>query len=180
MTEPAEPEMPPPVHRIVEALLFVGGAPLTFDKARGIVRGLSEEQFEEAVEQLQRDYRKQNRPYHIEPRGKGVVLTLKQKYQIVQTRLMGGLREARLSNTAVDVLALVAYQQPATRSEVDALRGGESGTLLRQLIRRGLVQVLPKAEGEGEPRYGTTARFLEMFGLSSLEDLPRTQDLQQI
>lgn len=172
---------PPPLHRIIEALLFVGGAPLTFERARGIVRGLNEEQFTGAVHRLERDYRQQNRPYQVEPRGAGFVLALKKKYQMVQQRLLGGLREARLSNAAVDVLALVAYRQPTTREEVDSLRGADSGGILRQLIRRGLVQVLHRGDsGQREATYGTTPRFLEMFGLKSLDDLPRTQDLQQI
>ena len=181
MTQSPESTVPPPLHRIIEALLFVGGAPLTHEKLRGIIRGITSEQFQQVVDDLQRDYRKQNRPYHIESKGKGVILTLRQKYQAVQTRLLGGLREARLSNSAVDVLALVAYRQPATRSEVDSLRGAESAGILRQLVRRGLIQVLHRADAaHNEATYGTTPRFLEMFGLSSLDDLPRTQDLQQI
>lgn len=179
--EPLESAVPPPLHRILESLLFVGGAPLALDKARAILRGLTEEEFQQALDHLQKEYRRQNRPYHIEPRGKGFVLTLKQRFQVVQQRLLGGLREARLSGPAVDVLALVAYRQPATRGEVDSLRGADSGTLLRQLIRRGLVQVLHRGDStQREATYGTTSRFLELFGLTSLEDLPRTQDLQQI
>jgi segregation and condensation protein B len=180
MDEPAD-FVPPPLERVLEAILFVGGAPLTFNRAKGLIRGLSEEQFEAALTQLGRDYRRQNRPYHIENKGQGFLLTLKPRYQSVQHRLLGGLREARLSNVAVDVLALVAYRQPTTKSEVDALRGAESGALLRQLIRRGLVQVLQRGDSsQREATYGTTQRFLELFGLQSLEDLPRTQDLQQI
>lgn len=174
-------DLPPPVLRILEAILFVGGAPLTYERAKGLVRGLTAEQFDESLEQLQRAYRRQNRPYHIENKGQGFLMTLKPRFQAVQSRLLGGLREARLSSAAVDTLALVAYRQPTTKGEVDALRGAESGAVLRQLIRRGLVQVLQRGDGgERETTYGTTPRFLELFGLQSLEDLPRTQDLQQI
>ncbi len=96
-------------------------------------------------------------------------------------KLHGGVREARLSTAAVDVLALVAYRQPATKAEIDSLRGGESGALLRQLVRRGLIQVVYRGEASRkEVSYGTTARFLELFNLQSLEDLPRTRDLQQL
>src|SRR5262245_25591887 len=108
-------------------------------------------------------------------------MALKPRFQPVQSRLLGGLREARLSTAAVDALALVAYRQPTTKAEVDALRGGESGHLLRQLIRRGLVQVLQRGDSsQREATYGTTPRFLELFGLQNLEDLPRTEDLRQI
>src|SRR5215212_3814934 len=70
-----EPASPPPAMRIIEALLFVGGAPLTAKRAREILRGLSEEQFEEAISQLNADYRRQARPYAIQPQGAGWVLT---------------------------------------------------------------------------------------------------------
>src|SRR6266446_2291309 len=145
-TMPEEPgdDTPPPLARIIEALLFVGGTPLTYQRARGILRGLSAEQFQETLDQLQRDYRWQRRPYQIETRGAGVVLALQTKYQFLETRLLGGLREARLSSAAIDVLAIVAYRQPATREEIDTVRGLESSSTLRQLVRRGLVRVLQR------------------------------------
>ncbi len=124
--EPVEPTPPAPL-RIVEALLFVGGPPLTAARAREIVRGLTEEQFLQAVERLNHDYRRQNRPYLIQPQDSGHVLTLRPRHRPVLDRLYGSMREARLSNVAVDVLALVAYRQPATRQEIDSLRGAESG-----------------------------------------------------
>jgi segregation and condensation protein B len=176
-----EPAAPPPPLRVVEALLFVGGPPLTAVRAAEVVRGLSPEQFTQAIDTLNQDYRRQGRPYTVQVQGPGYVLTLRPRYRPVVGRLYGGPREARLSAAAVDVLALVAYRQPATKPEVDSLRGAESGALLRQLVRRGLVAVLQRGEaGQREVTYGTTARFLELFGLKSLDDLPRTQDLQQI
>jgi segregation and condensation protein B len=180
---PATPvaETPPPPVRIIEALLFTGGAPLTAAQACDIIRGLTAEQFLEALDVLNQDYRRQGRPYVIQPQGQGYVLTLRPRYRKVVDRLYGGTREARLSPAALDVLALVAYRQPATKQEVDSLRGAESGALLRQLVRRGLIAVVQRADAaQREVAYGTTGRFLELFGLSSLEDLPRTQDLQQL
>jgi segregation and condensation protein B len=167
--------------RILEALLFVGGAPLTAPRACEIVRGLTAEQFAQALDSLNQDYRRQGRPYSIQPHGSGFVLSVRPRFRGVVEKLHGGVREARLSTGAVDVLALVAYRQPATKAEVDALRGAESGNLLRQLVRRGLIQVLYRGDAEHkEVSYGTTPRFLELFGLSSLEDLPRTHDLQHL
>jgi segregation and condensation protein B len=178
---PAPPETPPPAVRIVEALLFTGGAPLTAALACDLVRGLTPEGFAEALDALNQDYRRQGRPYLIQPQGDGYVLTLRPRYRKVIERLHGGPREARLSAPALDVLALVAYRQPATKQEVDSLRGAESGSLLRQLVRRGLIAVVQRADAtQREVAYGTTGRFLELFGLGSLEDLPRTQDLQQL
>lgn len=174
-------EAPPSPQRILEALLFVGGEPLTAKRACEIIRGLNPEQFTQALDRLNHDYRRQGRPYAIQPQGQGYVLALRPRYRSVAEKLLGGVREARLSTAAIDVLALVAYRQPATKAEVDALRGIESGALLRQLVRRGLIQVVYRGDAaHKEVSYGTTPRFLELFGLQTLDDLPRTQDLQQL
>ncbi len=175
----AAPKVPPAPVRILEALLFVGGPPLTSSRACQVIRGMTAEQFTQSIDELNRAYRRQNRPYSIQPRDQGYVLALKPKFRGVMEKLFGGVREARLSTQAIDVLALVAYRQPATKIEIDSLRGGESGSLLRQLVRRGLIQIVYRAEAEHkEVSYGTTPRFLEVFGLPSLDDLPKTQELE--
>jgi segregation and condensation protein B len=172
---------PPPLKRILEALLFVGGPPLTGQRAGEAVRGLTPAQFAQALDDLNRDYRQQGRPYAIRSQDQGYVLALRPRYRPVLEKLYGTTREARLSPQAIDVLALVAYRQPATKQEIDSLRGAESGALLRQLVRRGLVAVVQRADSnQREVAYGTTPRFLELFGLTSLEDLPQTQDLQKL
>jgi segregation and condensation protein B len=179
---PAEQAAPPPLERIVEALLFVGGAPLSIVRACETVRDLTPEQFTDAVATLNREYRQQGRPYRIAQRDKGYELALRPVFRAVRDRILGrgaaGAREAKLSQPAQDTLALVAYRQPVTRQEVDSLRGADSLALLRQLVRLGLISV---QGGSGvETCYGTTSRFLTLFGLRSLDDLPRTQDLQRM
>jgi segregation and condensation protein B len=172
---------PPPPLRIIEALLFVGGAPLDAKRARDILRGLTQEQFDDAVTNLNADYRRQDRPYSIQPHENGWVLTLRPRWRHVIDKLYGGIREARLSTAAIDVLAIVAYRQPITKGETDNFRGAESGALLRQLVRRGLIQIVPLPGAKPkEIAYSTTLKFLEMFGLSTLDDLPKTHDLQQL
>lgn len=177
--EPAVPAAPPPLVRIVEALLFIGGPPLTPVRACEAIRGLTPAQFVQAIDALNKDYRRQHRPYTIRTQDQGYVLALQPSFRPVLDKLYGGTREARLSPAAVDVLALVAYRQPATKQEVDNLRGVDSGALLRQLVRRGLVQIVHRGDAaQREVSYGTTPRFLQLFGLHSLEDMPQTQDLQ--
>jgi segregation and condensation protein B len=173
-----ESKTPPAPMRIIEALLFVGGEPLSATRAEAIVRGLKAEQFTEVIDELNHAYRRQNRPYTIQPKGDGYVLAVRPKHRGLLDKLYGGVREARLSTQAVDVLALVAYRQPATKAEIDSLRGAESGPLLRQLVRRGLIHVVYRADADRkEVSYGTTPRFLEVFGLQNLDDLPKTQEL---
>jgi segregation and condensation protein B len=176
-----EAPVPPSLERILEALFFVGGRPLTPDSAAGAVRGVTPNQFHEAVASLNRQYRRQGRPYSIALSSDGYILSLRPRFRNVVERLYGQAREARLSTAAVDVLALVAYRQPVSKQEVDSLRGAESGTLLRQLVRRGLVCVSQRGEaGRRDVSYGTTSRFLELFKLTGLDDLPQTQDLQKL
>ncbi len=172
---------PPPLVRIVEALLFVGGAPLTAARAGETIRGLTESDFSEVITSLNAEYRAQGRPYLIQAQGAGHVMALRPRFQGVMERLYGGQRAARLSAASIDVLALVAYRQPATKQEIDTLRGTDCGSLLRQLVRRGLIAVVQRADAHGrEVSYATTARFLELFKLRSLDDLPQTQDLQRL
>jgi segregation and condensation protein B len=169
-----EPDVPPPPARLIEALLFAGGQPLTPDRAAAVVRGLSADHVRNLVDELNRTYRRQNRPYAIQSTEQGYVLALRSRYHAVVERLAGGPREARLSKAAVEVLSLIAFRQPVTRADIDGQRGSDSGALIRQLVRLGLVSVLP------DSAYGTTPRFLDLFGLQSLDDLPQTLDLQQI
>ena len=177
----AAPVVPPPVLRILEALLFVGGAPLTSARGCETIRGLTPAQFVQAIDALNQAYRRQGRPYIVHLQNQGYVMALRPSFQPVLTKLYGTVREVRLSPAAIDVLALVAYRQPATRQEIESARGAESGAILRQLVRRGLIAVVHRGEAaQREVSYGTTPRFLEFFGLKSLDDLPRAQELQPL
>jgi segregation and condensation protein B len=171
---------PPPPERIVEALLFVGGAPLSVTRACEAVRGLTPGGLAEAVAALNRAYRRQNRPYRIQLRERGYEMVLRPAFRAVRDRLLGPGQQVRLSQPALDTLALVAYRQPVTRQEVDALRGADSLALLRQLVRVGLVAVQRGDSSQKEVSYGTTTRFLRELGLRNLDDLPRIQDLQRL
>jgi segregation and condensation protein B len=175
----ADESSPPPLVRIVEAMLFVGGAPLSAARACEVLQGVTPEAFTQAVAALNRDYRDQGRPYRIQPRDQGYELTLRPNFAAVRDRMFGATREARLSQAALDTLALVAYRQPVTRQEIDTQRGADSLGPLRQLVRLGLVAVQRGDAAQTEACYGTTARFLSLFGLRNLDDLPRVQEMQK-
>jgi segregation and condensation protein B len=177
----ADSQPPPAPDRIVEALLFVGGPPLSAARAGEIVRSLTAEQFQTIIDGLNRDYRKQGRPYAVLANEGGYVLTLKPQFRAVRDRLAGSPREARLTAAALDVLALVAYRQPLAKAEIDSQRGADSRAPLQQLVRLGLVAVESRPDaGPKDATYMTTPRFLELFGLRSLDDLPQTGDLQRL
>lgn len=174
------PTTPPPLVRVIEALLFAGGQPLDAKRAATVIRGLKPEDFERAIEQLARDYRRQNRPYGIETLNQGYTIALRTGYRSMVERMAGPPREARLSKSAIDVLALIAFKQPLTRAAIDTQRGSDSASIVRQLIRLGLIVGQPVEPGSKEQAYVTTPRFLHLFGLRSLDDLPQTHDLQQL
>ena len=171
---PAEPAVTLEPEQILEAMLFVGGPPLDPNAVGQVIRGTTPEQVREAIDRLNRRYKAQNRPYSVVPRGDGYVLAVGPQFGGVRERLFGGPREARLTQPALDVLSLVAYRQPVARADLDALRGADSSAAVRQLVRLGLIAAARR--GEADAGYATTPRFLELFQLASLDDLPRLAD----
>ena len=134
----------------------------------------------EYVEILNRDYKSQNRPYHVVQRPNGYVMQLRPRFAGLREKMFGGAREARLNQPALDVLSLIAYRQPIGKSEIDTIRGQDSAGVVRQLVRLGLAAVAERATGERETLYGTTDRFLEIFNLKSLEDLPVVGEAKKV
>jgi len=180
LAEPVnEATIPPTPLQIIEALLFVGGAPMTAEHAAEAIRGLRPDQFREYIEVLNRVYRAQNRPYSIVHGPTGYVMRIARRFANVREKLYGGPREARLTQQALDVLSLVAYRQPVGKAEVDGARGLDSGPILRQLTRLGLIA----AHEAGDVKtvvYSTTPRFLEVFRLRDLDDLPQIGEPSQL
>ena len=164
--------------QVVEALLFVGGAVLTSRKLADLLgEGFSTEQVEEIVDALNADYAAEGRPYLIHWGEGGYRYQLRSVFEKVRNRVFGvGPREVKLSQEALEILALVAYRQPLTSADLEATQRKNAGSLLRQLIRRELVELRRSEAAPDEPTYHTTARFLELFGLTSLDDLPFPAD----
>jgi segregation and condensation protein B len=181
LAEPVnEPTVPPTPVQIVEALLFVGGPPLTAGHAADAIRGLTAEQFRECIDTLNRVYRAQARPYAVMAERGGYVLRVSRRYAAVREKLYGGPREARLTQPALDVLSLVAYRQPVGKAEIDSVRGSDSGGVLRQLVRLGLIAASESGGESKESLYGTTPRFLEVFRLRALDDLPELGEPERV
>ncbi len=165
---------------IVEALLFTGGQPLSPSRIGELVGESDESIVIQTVALLNQTYFRQDRPYEIKRLGSGYQMTLRPQHLPVLRRLHGRAREVRLSVAAIEVLSLVAYRQPIPLQAIDSYRGVESAPIVRQLRRRGLIEEVP-ATGT-EPRVGafrTTKRFLELFHLKNLDDLPRVQELEK-
>ena len=165
---------------ILEAILFVGNRdnqPLTARQAAELMRGVAADEIADLVAALNRRYEAHGCPYQIISDGPGYRLTLRKGYQAIRRQFYGRVRETRLSQAAVDILAIVAYQQPITAPQVSQLRGRPSSRALSQLVRRGLLRIERPDPQSRVPHYCTASRFLEVFGLQNLEDLPQSEDL---
>ena len=177
--KPSEAD-PIPV-RIVEAMLFVGhpeNTSLSKDQIARAIHGIKPEEVEDLVAELSAEYLESNTPYEIVYDDGGFRMVLRQEFEKIRTRFYGPVREAKLSQAAVEVLALVAYNQPTTSEKISKLRGHPSGSILSQLVRRQLLRFEKPEKKPRTPIYRTTPRFLKLFGLESLEELPKNQELE--
>ncbi len=164
---------------ILEALLFVGSPdnkPATARQIAALMRGVSPREIDELVAELNAEYESEGASFEIVSEHEGYRLQLREEFAPIREKFYGKLKEAKLSQGAIDVLAIVAYHQPTTAEAVEKLRGGQpSGSILGLLIRRDLVAVEKTNEKPRTLLYRTTDRFLDLFGLDSLKDLPQVQ-----
>ncbi len=164
--------------QIIEAILFVGGEKLSARKLSNILGSHSKEEVvRQWVEKINQRYASQNRPYEIQLGEEGYQLVLKSQYEKQRHLVFGiGPREVKLSQDATEVLSFIAYKQPVTKKQLQEIDKPNVQASLRQLIRRKLVEV-NRSEQSDEPQYCVTDRFLQLFGLSSLDELPRVGEL---
>jgi segregation and condensation protein B len=165
---------------IVEAILFVGTAdhsPIPSRRLASVIQDATPAEIEEWIAELNESYRHTGAPYRIASSGGGYRMVLDQRFDKVRQRLYGRVRQTQLSQAAIDVLAIVVYHQPITRQEVDRLRDRPSGAVLSQLVRRGLLTLEASADEPAKKCYRTSSRFLEVFGLASLDELPQSHEI---
>lgn len=163
---------------IVEAMLFVGKAdnsPIAAEEIAASMRDITPSEIDHVVEQLNAIYAEDGSPYSIIQLPTGYRLTLSSDFDRLRDKLIGRVRESKLSATAIEVLSIIAYQQPITTEQVNELRGTPSGGLLNQLVRRKLVRVDRDPHQKSTPTYGTTDRFLQLFRIQRIEDLPQNE-----
>jgi segregation and condensation protein B len=167
---------------VVEAMLFVGrpdNGPLSARELAAAMRGVSPGEIEAAVGELNSIYEADGAPYCIEQNNGGYRLVLRDEFQRMRDKFYGRVKEARLSPAVLEVLSVLAYNQPATAEHLSELRGAPSGAALSTLVRRRLVKLDRAGDGGKSPQYSTTDRFLKLFGLDSLEALPRAEELEK-
>ncbi len=163
--------------QIVEAYLFVGGEGLTLKRLSTFLNQEGKpEVIEAAICELNELYELQQRPYRIDLQEGGYHLKLIYEYEPIRHRVFGlAPKEVKLSQDVIEVLAYIAYQQPVKLEQLKTLENESLASCLRQLTARDLVAIT-KAEDD-QDRYVTTSRFLQVFGISALKDLPRPDSL---
>ena len=158
---------------VLEGLLFiVGDEGLEINKIRDLLQ-ITEEETKQILKDLVVEYSKPERGIKLEILGNKFKLTTKKEHKEYYQRLCDSEREEGLSQSSLETLAIIAYNQPITRSEIDQARGVASSHILRRLMLKDLIKVAGKSDLPGKPNlYETTSNFLDYFGLSSISDLP--------
>jgi segregation and condensation protein B len=174
------------LERAVEALAFAADEPLAAGDAARIIAEVTGAQVgaadvEAAVDRLNATYEDGGRAFRIQRWGGGLRLATEPDVAPFVRTLLAKEQGGRLSRALVETLAVVAYRQPVTKPEVDFVRGVNTDYALRQLLEKDLISVTGRAEGVGRPLlYGTTERFLDLFGLGTLEELPRPREVEEL
>jgi len=166
--------------RIVEALVLASPEPVTAARLASVVPDATPGLARELVEELNREYAEQGRAFEIVEVAGGYQLRTRLDLASY-VRELQPRRAVRLSRASLETLAVIAYKQPVTRAEIEHVRGVDAGAVLRSLLERDLIRIAGHREIPGRPMlYATTRRFLEVFGLASLEDLPTLRDLAEL
>lgn len=164
----------------VEALLFVAREPLSSRKIAQLVNLADGTEARTLVRRLNRVYDETGCAFRMEEVAGGFQMMTRAMFGPWLRRLLQTPVETRLSPPALETLAVVAYRQPVLRADIEAIRGVQCGDILRQLMERDLVRIVGRADELGRPlMYGTTKRFLQIFGLRHLDELPRAEALRR-
>ena len=176
--EPAEPEEAPTVESVIEAILFATDEPLTESRLASIVETTTK-QVRTCIKDLNAKYEANHNAFRIEQIAGGCQMLTLSTYNHWLKKMLRVRSDSKLSPAAMETLAIIAYKQPIIRADIEAIRGVAVGEVVRSLMYKGLVKIVGRAEILGRPMlYGTTKKFLEVFGLNSLKDLPKVEELK--
>lgn len=163
----------------VEAVLMTTDRALTATRLSEVLGGVGIKAVNAAVAGLNELYESTGRSFRIEALANGWQVVTLAKFGSVLSELHKTREQTRLSPAALETLAIIAYKQPIIRAQIEGIRGVACGEVLRSLIERHLIKIVGRAEELGRPiLYGTTKTFLEVFGLASLDDLPKAEEFK--
>jgi segregation and condensation protein B len=163
----------------IEAALFAADEPLTPKKLATVAAVPNLVEVRRLVQRLKDYYDQDETAFQVEEIAGGWQLSTRPQFHHWLVRLRRTNPDPRLSGAALETLAIIAYRQPITRADIERIRGVQCGELLRHLMEKGMVRIAGRDNSLGRPvLYGTTRRFLQIFGLNSLKDLPEVEQLR--
>ena len=166
--------------RIIEALILSCSEPISAEKLAEIIPYCNAGQAKDLVNELNTEYAEQDRSFEIWEVAGGYQIRTRAEFSGYLQKLQKE-RALRLSQAALETLAIIAYRQPVTRAEIEEVRGVDAGAVVKSLLERHLLRIAGQREVPGRPMlYGTTRRFLEVFGLERLKDLPTLRELDEL
>ena len=169
----------PDIRLTVEAVLFGADGPVRIERLAEVLE-VERSVITSALHDLQEEYANQPRGFFLQEIAGGFQLRSRPEYADYLRRL-GRTRAYRFSRPALETLAIIAYRQPVTRTEIEYLRGVDSGSVLKTLLDKHLVRILGKKDVPGKPAiYGTTREFLELFGIPDLAALPTLKEFSEL
>ena len=168
------------VQKIIEALLFASPIPLTQAKVNNVLSP-DTPNLKKIVKTLNDQYNKESHTFEIIGVAGGFQMVSKSEYEIYIQRMLNKSLRISLSTASMDCLAIIAYRQPISRYQIEAIRGVDSSGVLKNLLGKNLVKIKGRDSGPGRPLlYKTTDKFLEHFGINRLSDLPKLKEISEI
>jgi segregation and condensation protein B len=167
--------------KILESLLFVSETPLSPKRVASFVKDATVEEVQKALAALREEINQMDRSFQVLEIAEGFQLVTRPEYHKWAKELYKIISKTRLSKASMEALAIIAYKQPVTRAEVEAIRGVDISNMIQSLLEKKMVRILGRAETPGRPLlYGTTHEFLIHFGLKDLTDLPKISEIQEL
>jgi segregation and condensation protein B len=177
--ETAAEEVAATLEAVIEAVLFASDESVTAARLAKIAETTTS-QVRRCVDTLNDRYKAVGSAFRIEQIAGGYQMLTLPAFDHWLKKLVSIRGDSKLSNAALETLAIISYKQPVIRADIEAIRGVQCGEVIRSLMYKGLVKITGRAEVLGRPmQYGTTKRFLEVFGLNSLKDLPKVEELKK-
>jgi segregation and condensation protein B len=165
---------------IIEAIIFTSESPVQIDKIKEVLPDVEKEEISRLLKELMDEYEKRSGGFLLLEVAGGFQFRTRADFSYWINKFLKG-RPAILSRAAMEALAVIAYKQPVLKSEIDRFRGVDSGSSLKGLLERKLVRIMGRKDVPGRPiMYGTTKKFLEVFNLKDLSELPTLKELKDL
>lgn len=173
------------IKNIVEALIFASDEEITIREIKDLLDtfriNVSIKEIEVSIDELNEEYENNCNAFEIIKLAGGYIFATRKKYSHFLGKLTAETQKKKLSQSAIETLAIIAYKQPITRSEIEFVRGVNVDYIVNSLLERDLITIKGRADGPGRPiLYGTTTSFLKVLGLNAIEDLPKLKEINDI